>query len=122
VRLLVDMNLSPDSCEVLISQGWQATHWSSVGELGAPDEAILAWARANDYIVFTHDLDFGTLLALTHADGPSVVQVRTQDVLPEHLGDIVIATLRAFADQLASGALLVIDDERSRVRLLPIRH
>ena len=29
------------------------------------------WALTNGYAVFTHDLDFGTLLALTHATGPS---------------------------------------------------
>lgn len=42
----------------------------------------MAWARANDYIVFTHDLDFGAMLALTNAESPSVIQVRTQDVTP----------------------------------------
>lgn len=42
----------------------------------------MAWARANDRIVFTHDLDFGRLLALAGRVGPSVMQVRTQDVLP----------------------------------------
>lgn len=38
----------------------------------------MAWALTNDYIVFTHDLDFGTLLAITQADAPSVIQVRSQ--------------------------------------------
>jgi len=42
----------------------------------------MAWARANGHVVFTHDLDFGTTLALTHAAGPSVIQVRGQNVLP----------------------------------------
>jgi predicted nuclease of predicted toxin-antitoxin system len=45
----------------------------------------MAWARENGHVVLTHDLDFGTLLALTRANGPSVVQVRAQDVLPQHL-------------------------------------
>ena len=31
------------------------------------------WALRHDYIVFTHDLDFGTMLALSHATGPSVL-------------------------------------------------
>jgi len=45
----------------------------------------MAWAREHVHVVFTHDLDFGTLLALTRASGPSVIQVGSQDVLPEHL-------------------------------------
>ena len=28
----------------------------------------MAWARDNGHVVFTHDLDFGTLLALTRHD------------------------------------------------------
>jgi hypothetical protein len=35
----------------------------------------MEWALANQRIVFTHGLDFGTALALTHATGPSVLQV-----------------------------------------------
>ncbi len=66
MKLLIDMNLSPDWSEVFIKQGWQAVHWSAVGDLRATDQAIMDWARTNGYVVFTHDLDFGTLLALTH--------------------------------------------------------
>jgi predicted nuclease of predicted toxin-antitoxin system len=78
------------------------------------------WAVANGYMVFTHDLDFGTVLALTHATGPSVLQVRAQDVLPDHLEGIVIAALRQHDGDLAAGALVVVDESRSRVRVLPI--
>ena len=51
-----------------------------VGHPRANDATIMAWASAHGHVVFTHDLDFGTALALTHADGPSVIQVRTQRV------------------------------------------
>jgi predicted nuclease of predicted toxin-antitoxin system len=78
------------------------------------------WAVANGYIVFTHDLDFGTALAQTHATGPSVLQVRGQDVLPDHMASLVLAALRQHDADLASGALVVVDESRSRVRILPI--
>ena len=78
------------------------------------------WARANDYVVFTHDPDFGTILAVTRAEGPSVLQVRAQNVLPEHLGEVVIASLRQFAHQLEAGALITVDEGTSRARILPI--
>jgi predicted nuclease of predicted toxin-antitoxin system len=42
----------------------------------------MEWARARKYIVFTHNLDFGSLLAATGVDTPSVVQVRTQLLKP----------------------------------------
>ncbi len=78
------------------------------------------WARANDYVVFTHDLDFGAILAVTRTEGPSVLQVRAQNVLPEHLGEVVIAALRQFAQQLEVGALITVDEGTSRARILPI--
>lgn len=78
------------------------------------------WAVANGHVVLTHDLDFGTLLALTHETGPSVIQVRTQDVLPAHLEPLLIAALRQHESDLAAGALLVVDEGKSRVRVLPI--
>jgi predicted nuclease of predicted toxin-antitoxin system len=46
----------------------------------------MRWARDNGCTVFTHGLDFGILLAHTKENGPSVIQVRAQDVAPEHLG------------------------------------
>jgi predicted nuclease of predicted toxin-antitoxin system len=53
----------------------------------------MVWARENGYIVFTHDLDFSALLAATQGEGPSVIQVRTQNVLPEGIGTLVITAL-----------------------------
>ncbi len=45
----------------------------------------MGWERSNGYVVFTHDLDFGMMLALTQVAGPSVLQVRGQKVLPDQL-------------------------------------
>jgi predicted nuclease of predicted toxin-antitoxin system len=120
IKLLVDMNLSPDWVPVLARHGWPAVHWSAVGAPNATDRTVMDWAVANGYVVFTHDLDFGTALALTHAAGPSVLQVRGQDVLPDHMEKVVAAALRQHEADLASGALVVVDESKSRVRILPI--
>ena len=84
-RRLVDMNLSPDWVAVLTAAGHDALHWSAVGNIRAVDVEIMAWARQERRVVFTHDLDFGTILALTQEAGPSVLQVRTQDVTRQRL-------------------------------------
>ena len=119
LAILVDMNLSPDWVQVLQRHGWPTVHWSSVGDPRAADRLIMAWAVANNHIVFTHDLDFGRILALTHAAGPSVLQVRGQDVLPDHMAPLVIAALTQHEADLAAGALIVVDERRSRLRVLP---
>ncbi len=59
MKLLIDMNLSPDWVPIFEREGWNALHWSSVGNPRASDSEIMEWARANAFVVFTHDLDFG---------------------------------------------------------------
>ncbi len=120
MKLLIDMNLSPLWVDVIRRHGWEAVHWSAVGDGRAADRTILEWARANGYVVFTHDLDFGALLAATGGEGPSVIQVRTQDVTPEYLEAIVVGALRQHASLLEAGALVTIDEARARARILPL--
>lgn len=80
----------------------------------------MQWARQHGCVVFTHDLDYSALLAATQAAGPSVLQVRTQDVLPAAIGELVIRILGEHADALEKGAILTIDLLEARVRFLPI--
>jgi predicted nuclease of predicted toxin-antitoxin system len=120
LQILIDMNLSPTWTAVLQRHGWRALHWSSVGDPRAGDRVVMDWAVANGFIIFTHDLDFGTTLALTHATGPSVIQVRSEDVLSERFEEAVLAALRQHARDLEQGALVVVELSRNRVRVLPI--
>lgn len=120
IAIFIDMNLSPDWATVLKGSGWAAIHWCDIGDPRAEDKEIMGWASANQHVVFTHDLDFGTMLALTHAAGPSVLQVRGEDVLPDHMAPLAIAALRQHEADLAAGALVVVDERKSRVRILPL--
>lgn len=119
MKLLIDMNLSPGWVKVFKQQGWQAVHWSTAGDPCAPDSTIMEWASMNGYIVFTHDLDFGVLLALTRVQGPSVIQIRTQDVMPQGLGNRLIQIIRQYESVLKKGALITVDESKSRMRVLP---
>jgi predicted nuclease of predicted toxin-antitoxin system len=120
VKLVLDMNLSPEWVQFLRKHGTEAVHWSTVGDPRASDAEIMRWARDNGAVVFTHDLDFGTLLAHTNEGRPSVIQVRTQDVSPDHLGEVIVTVLEQHGAALESGALITVDEARSRVRILPI--
>lgn len=120
MRLLVDMNLSPVWCEVLNAAGFRAVHWSAIGPPGASDREILDWARREACVVVTNDLDFGAILAASGARGPSVVQIRAQDVTPAALGATMVRLLQQHADVIGSGALVSLDEAAARVRILPI--
>lgn len=119
MKIVIDMNLSPKWVELFKSEGFECVHWSNIGAPNAPDREILLWARSNGFVVFTHDLDFGAILAATNADSPSVFQVRIQDISPSHIGGMVISAFRQFEDSLSQGALVSIDEERARARILP---
>ena len=121
MKLLIDMNLSPQWAAELVAAGHEAWHWSEVGDVRASDVEIMEWARTSGAVVLTHDLDFTTILALTRADGPSVVQLRAQNILPEALAGSLIQALQDHSAALASGAIVSIDHSQARVRILPLR-
>ena len=120
MKLLIDMNLSPEFCTQLDAEGWQTKHWSQVGASNAPDAEIMDWALQSDFVVVTHDLDFGAILAVTQANGPSVIQVRTQDVTPEHLVPLLLQVFKDHQPTIEAGALVIVEEARSRIRILPI--
>ena len=120
MKILVDMNLSPQWIPALKQAGIEAVHWSSIGDLRAPDHLIMDFAREHDYVVFTHDLDFGTILAATQAEAPSVIQIRTQNITPVCLCSTVISLLQRCKEDLETGALISLDENRQRVRILPL--
>jgi predicted nuclease of predicted toxin-antitoxin system len=121
MRILVDMNLSPQWCPWLRNCGVEAVHWSEIDDPGAADSVLLRWAREHDYVVLTHDLDFGAILAASDALGPSVVQMRVRDVMPATAGPLIINALRQHDAMLQQGALMSIEPARNRVRFLPLR-
>jgi predicted nuclease of predicted toxin-antitoxin system len=121
LKVLVDMNLSPAWVEALRGMGFEAVHWSAVGNPRATDREVLSYARAEGQIVFTNDLDFGAILAASAASSPSVIQVRAADLTPAGLGVIVQDALEQYADWLEAGALITIESARSRARILPLK-
>lgn len=119
MKFLVDMNLSPGWIDFLISSGFQAVHWSSIGRGDEPDLDVMRWAAEHGYIVLTADLDFSAILAATQRRGPSVIQVRADLLTPAAIGTAVLSALRQAADELQSGAILSVNPVRARLRVLP---
>ena len=121
MKFVVDMNLSPSWVARLTRLGFEAVHWSTIGAATAPDQEILAWAGEHGYVVITNDLDFSAILAATSGHAPSVLQVRTQDLLSDAVVGFVAAAIQAFPEEIEAGALLSIDEGGTRVRMLPLR-
>jgi predicted nuclease of predicted toxin-antitoxin system len=57
---------------------------------------------------------------MTREHGPSVLQLRFQDLLPDAAGDIVLRVLRAHEEVLMKGAIVTVAESGTRVRVLPL--
>jgi predicted nuclease of predicted toxin-antitoxin system len=121
MKLLVDMNLSPRWIAFLRDAGWEATHCSTVGKAEASDSEIMTYAAVNNYVVLTNDLDFAAILAASRQKKPSVAQIRAQDLSPIVIGSQIVAALRHVQAELEAGALLTIESDRTRLRVLPFQ-
>ncbi len=55
MKILIDMNLSPEWTAAFTAANIESVHWSTVGDPRAEDIEIIKYARSNGYIVFTHE-------------------------------------------------------------------
>lgn len=121
MKLLVDMNLSPRWADLLGRLGFEAVHWSTVGAATAGDDEILAWAAQQHFVVVTSDLDFSAILAASPATGPSVVQIRTHDLMSDASIALVARVINDLGVEIERGALVSVDEDGGRIRMLPLR-
>ena len=97
-------------------------HWSRAGNPQAPDREICAHARERGLVVLTNDLDFPQILAYSGRDGPSVVLLRGEPLVPEFRGPALLEALRDCQTELAGGAIVSLDwSGPPRARVLPLK-
>lgn len=114
------MNLSPKWVEFLKAAGFESAHWSALGAANAPDPELMAFTKTHDYVILTNDLDFGSILAASGGNGPSVLQIRADDLSIRSIGKSIITALRQAEEAIEAGALMTVDPRRARDTMLPI--
>ena len=120
MRFLADAGISPRTVEFLTQLGHEAIHVRTLGLQRAPDLVLVEQARADNSVVITFDLDFGDILALGVLDKPSVVIFRLSDQRPDSVNQCLSVVLAERLPDLQSGALILVEDARYRVRKLLI--
>jgi len=120
MRFLIDNALSPAVAEGLCRSGHDATHVRDHGLADAGDDVIFEFAE-RDRRVVSADTDFGTILALREASMPSVILFRgATPRKAEGQTGLLLANLSEIAAVLERRAIVVIEPQRMRVRMLPI--
>jgi predicted nuclease of predicted toxin-antitoxin system len=121
MKFLADMGIAPRSVAFLRDLGVEAVHLHELGLQRLSDAEILQKARREGYVLLSHDLDFGELLAVSGAELPSVVIFRLKNMRPDNVNHYLRVLVAEHQTALTEGAIFSVSESRIRVRTLPIR-
>lgn len=121
MKFLLDVNIPPSLGERLKTLG-HSYRWVPIC-MGptATDLSILEEAISTEEGILTHDTDFGTLLSFLTADKPSVVLFRIDKVSADRFFALLTHNWSIISQPLSEGALVIFEEDKFRIRELPIR-
>jgi predicted nuclease of predicted toxin-antitoxin system len=121
MRFLIDNALSPSVADALRVSGFDAVHVREIGLHAEDDSVVFARAIAEDRILVSADTDFGTILALWRHSRPSVILFRGgTERRARQQAELILANLPHLREALEKGSIVVFDQNRVRIRSLPI--
>ncbi len=121
MRFLADAGISPKTVDFLRHGGHDAVHVRELGLQRSDDRLIAERAREENRVLLTFDLDFGAILALGVVERLSVVIFRLSDQRADSVNQRLASVLAEQSAALQSGALVLVEDARYRVRSLFFR-
>ena len=121
IRFLADMPISPRTVSYLREAGYETMRVDKLGMERAKDRQLLRYAAERDMVIITMDLDFGGLLALSRMTKPSVITFRLRNPDANHINKMLEDMFPKLLSELEAGAIVTVEEERGRVRRLPIK-
>jgi predicted nuclease of predicted toxin-antitoxin system len=101
--------------------GYTVIHVSEIGLTNTPDEIIVEYAAQHNLVIVTFDLDFSRIMALSNKHLPSVITFWIDCINELYLENIIRLNFTQLISTLLEGAVITIDDNRIRIKELPIR-
>lgn len=120
IAVLLDQGLPRTAAGLLREIGWDAQHVSERGMSQAEDVAIIEVARQEGRVVVTLDADFHALLAVSGAQGPSVLRIRMEGLKADQATSLIEQVFAVAGNALALGAMVTVLDGKIRIKHLPI--
>lgn len=85
-----------------------------------PNGEIFEKALAEDRVVLTSDLDFGEIAAAVKDTAGKVLLLRLQNSRASNVVRRLSTVLPGVEQDLAAGAVIIVEESRHRVRPLPV--
>ncbi len=120
IKILLDQGLPRTAAALLREAGWDVQHVSERGMSQAADSTIIDLARMEQRMVVTLDADFHALLAVSGANGPSVLRIRDEGLKARQLAVLVQRVLTLASTEMESGAMITVTNNKVRIKRLPI--
>jgi predicted nuclease of predicted toxin-antitoxin system len=120
MKFLADMPISPKTVQYLKSLGHDIYRINEKGLPKAKDHEIAAIAIGEKRTILTMDLDFSAIIARSQKSVPSAIIFRLSDESHENINPLLKDILPKVESEILKGALVMIEDDRFRIRELPI--
>jgi predicted nuclease of predicted toxin-antitoxin system len=120
ITLVLDQGVPRDAAGRLRELGYECVHVGEVEMSTAADEEILGFALGRNSVVVTLDADFHAILAVSGADGPSVIRIRIQGVRATEVAECVRFVSIHFDMELIAGSLVTVKARKTTCHRLPI--
>lgn len=120
LEFIADMNISPLTVEELRKKGWNIVRVSETMSVKTKDIEILIFAKKNNKVLISQDLDFSMLLAVGGYKKPSVINLRLNNTKPNFITMRIIEIVYEMEKELQEGIVVSVDETSARFRNLPI--
>ena len=116
MRIKLDENITIDAIPLLVERGHEVETVPSEGLKGANDGTVMAACATEDRMLLTFDAGFGDVRAYPPGTHPGVVLLRLVDQRPERVLDALGRFLDEDTLDELTGCLVVVSDDRIRIR------
>ncbi len=120
MRFLLDMGVDVRVGTWLREHGHEPVHLRDQGLQRLPNGEIFTKAISENRVILTFDLDFGEIAALARGRKASVVVFRLHNTRTAHVLERLASVLPDCSSVLEKGAIVVVEEDRHRVRPLPV--
>lgn len=120
MKFLLDMGVDVRVGTWLREHGHDSVHLRDQGLQRLPNGEIFTKAISESRIILTFDLDFGEIAALARGRKASVVVFRLHNTRTVHVLERLASVLADCSGVLEEGAVVVVEENRHRVRSLPV--